>query len=64
MGKVHLHRWDRRPGYRVIAVLVKLGAIQGYLAHKKHPTPKDRHRFIVLVQGPRVALFLMGEVPL
>ena len=40
---------------------------QGYLAHKKHPQPPlDRHRAlgIVLLQGPRGALFFMSEVPM
>ena len=41
--------------------------IQGYLAHKKQPSPpKDYHRPLGmgLLQGPRVAPFLMSEVPL
>ena len=49
MGEVHLYRWDRRPGYRVISVLVKFGAMQEYLAHKRLPTPQDRLRSIVLL---------------
>ena len=40
--------------------------LQGYLAHKKSPPPQDHHRAldILLLQGPRGALFLMSEVPL
>ena len=40
--------------------------MQGYLAHKKTPTPLDRHRSLgmVLLQGPRGVRFLISEVPL
>ena len=40
--------------------------IQGYLAPKKQPPPQDHHRALgmVLLLGPRGALFLMREVPL
>ena len=40
--------------------------IQGYLAHKKTPTPWDHHMTlgIVLLQGPRRGVFLISEVPL
>ena len=39
---------------------------QGYLAHKRLPPPLDHRRVlgIVLIEGPRRALFLMREVPL
>ena len=42
------------------------GETQGYLTHEKQPPPQDLHRAlgIVLLQGPRGALFLMSEVPL
>jgi hypothetical protein len=36
--------------------------LQGYLAHEKHPPPDDHH--MVLLQGPRWALFVLSEVPL
>ena len=38
----------------------------GYLAHKKEPPPQDHRRALgmVLLYGPRGALFLMSEVPL
>ena len=41
--------------------------IQGYLAHKKQPPPHKGHLgalYIVLLEGPREALFLTSEVPL
>ena len=55
-----LPRWQRSE------VLNVLSCLQGYLAHKKQPPPHDHHRAlgIVLLQGPRGALFLMSEVPL
>ena len=44
----------------------KSAFLQGYLAQKKRPPPKDPRRAlgIVLLQGPRGRRFLMGEVPL
>ena len=40
--------------------------LQGYLAHKKHPSPRDRHRSlgIGLLTGPTGGVFLMSKVPL
>ena len=40
--------------------------VQGYLAHKKHPSPEDHHRSLVvgLLYGPTGGLFLISEVPL
>ena len=40
----------------------KRTSLQWYLAHKKPRTPWDHHR--ALLYGPRLALFLMSEVPL
>ena len=39
--------------------------LQGYLAHKKTPTPKDCHKVlgIGLLQGPTGESFLECEVP-
>ena len=41
-------------------------AVQGYLAHKNSPFPRDHRRTlgIFLLSGPRETLFLMSEVPL
>ena len=41
-------------------------ALQGYLAHKKHPPPQDHPRSlgIGLLYGPRRRQFLVSEVPL
>ena len=46
--------------------LTWLHRLQGYLAHKKLPPPKDHHRSlgIGLLYGPRAGPFLMSEVPL
>jgi len=40
--------------------------LQGYLAHKKQPPPKDHHMTLglVLLHGPTEGVFLMSEVPL
>ena len=40
--------------------------VQGYLAHKKQPSPQGRHRSlgIGLLQGPVGFWFPMSEVPL
>ena len=40
--------------------------LQGYLAHKKLPLPKDHRRVLgtSLLQGPSRWLFLMSKVPL
>ena len=45
---------------------VRMGALQGYLAHTKRPPPSDLHRArgIGLPKGPRGGLFLMSETPL
>ena len=44
----------------------KCNRIQGYLAHKKTPTPKDHHRSLGIgpLKGPTKGLFLRSEVPL
>ena len=41
-------------------------ALQGYLAHQKHPPPQNHHRSlgIGLLQGHTGGVFLMSEVPL
>ena len=46
--------------------MVAVLAVYGYLAHKKSPPPCDHHRILglVLLWGPRGALFLMSEVAL
>ena len=40
--------------------------LQGYLAHKKSPPPRDHHRApgIGILLGPRESRFLMSEVRL
>ena len=40
--------------------------VQGYLAHKKHPPPWDRHRFLGtgLLNGPMGKAVFMSEEPL
>ena len=47
-------------------LLVKHHHLQGYLAHKKTPTPQDHQRTlgIALLQGPRGVRLIMSEVPL
>jgi len=45
---------------------VRVAHLQGYLAHKKPPPPKDHHRTLgmVLLYGARRVVSLMSEVPL
>jgi hypothetical protein len=53
-------------GRLVKAEQSKANAAQGYLAHKKTPTPYDHHRAlgIALLKGPMEGCFLVSEVPL
>ena len=46
--------------------LVRTPTLQGYLFHKKQPPTKDHHTTLgkVLLQGPRMGMFLISEVPL
>ena len=57
------------PETRVVQPILSLvgGAcnLQGYLAHKQHPPPQNRHRSLGMgLLGPTGGVFRMSEVPL
>ena len=52
---------DEAPGRGAAHKPGPISALQGYLAHKKHPPPQDHHRSLGMLLKGRV---LMSEVPL